>query len=137
MSFMQKLQAAMAQWMEGRNGADQLGLFVLCVGLLCDVLGVCFGSALLLLLGPVGYFYALFRFLSRNVSKRRDENARFLTLYGRAKTEIRQFFLRLKGMKTYKYFRCPQCGCRLRLKRGCGEKHILCPKCKHAFDKKA
>ena len=83
------------------------------------------------------YVYALWRMLSRNVAKRQEENRQFMDKTGHAQTEIRQFFLRLRGIKTYKYFRCPQCKTRLRLKRGCGEKHVTCPKCQHKFDERA
>lgn len=83
------------------------------------------------------YVYALWRMLSRNVAKRQEENRQFMDKMGHAQTEIRQFFLRLRGIKTYKYFRCPQCKTRLRLKRGCGEKHVTCPKCQHKFDERA
>ena len=33
--------------------------------------------------------------------------------------------------------KCPQCGVRLRLTRGCGEKNIVCSQCKHTFHVKA
>ena len=71
--------------------------------------------------------------LSRNVPKRQAENNRYVHFLNNWTKEVKQFFLRLKGTKEYKYFRCPSCKNRLRLRRGCGEKHITCPVCKHQF----
>mgnify|MGYP003296038983 CR=1 FL=1 len=65
------------------------------------------------------------------------ENDRYVHFLNNWQKEVKQFFLRLKGTKEYKYFRCPSCKNRLRLRRGCGEKHITCPVCKHQFDQKA
>ena len=128
---------AMVRFMQGRNGVDNLGYHSLWVGLIVSLLGSLFGSALLSLLGNALYIYALFRILSRNVSKRQAENNRYVHFLNNWQKEVKQFFLRIKGTKEYKYFRCPACKNRLRLRRGCGEKHITCPVCKHQFDQKA
>jgi len=83
------------------------------------------------------YVWALFRMLSRNVEKRRAENDRFVSMRNKFRTGSRQFFVRLKNSRKYKYFKCPQCKSRLRMPRGIGEKTITCSKCKHSFKKKA
>ena len=75
--------------------------------------------------------------LSRNISKRQAENSRYEHFLHNWRKELNQFIMRLKGTKEYKYFRCPSCKTRLRLRRGCGEKHITCPVCKNQFDQKA
>lgn len=136
MSFFTRMQMAMNRWMQGRNGPDELGFACLIGAIVFSVLSL-FGIPLTGLLSTVCYVYAIFRMLSRNIAKRHDENRRYREATGKWQTEIRQFMLRLKGMKTYKYFRCPHCKTRLRLKRGCGEKHITCPKCHQEFDERA
>ena len=50
---------------------------------------------------------------------------------------IRQFINRLRNIRKYKYFKCPQCHARLRLPRKVGEVTVTCGKCRHAFKKKA
>ena len=50
---------------------------------------------------------------------------------------MKQFFLRLKNSREYKYFHCPQCRVLIRLKRGTGERMVHCPKCHHDFQQKA
>lgn len=136
MSFFTRLQMAMNRWMQGRNGPDELGLSCLIGAIVFSVLSM-FGVPLTALLSTVCYVYAIFRMMSRNIAKRHDENRRYREITGKWQTEIRQFMLRMKGMKTYKYFRCPHCKTRLRLKRGCGPKHITCPKCHQEFDERA
>ena len=132
-----RIKMALAGFMQGRNGVDNLGWHALWTGLILSLVSSFLGSMLLSLAGNVLYFYALFRMLSRNVVKRQAENTRYVSFMNNWQKELKQFFLRLKGTKEYKYFRCPGCKNRLRLRRGCGEKHITCPVCKHQFDQKA
>ena len=132
-----RIKMALAGFMQGRNGGDNLGWHALWTGLILSLVSSFLGSMLLSLAGNVLYFYALFRMLSRNVVKRQAENTRYVSFMNNWQKELKQFFLRLKGTKEYKYFRCPGCKNRLRLRRGCGEKHITCPVCKHQFDQKA
>lgn len=137
MTFMTRIKMALIRFMQGRNGVDNLGWHALWAGLIISLLDSFIGLGLLSLLGTALYAYAIFRMLSRNVAKRQEENRRYVAFTGSLTKEVKQFFLRLKGMKTYKYFRCPGCKNRLRMKRGSGEKHITCPVCKHQFDQKA
>ena len=132
-----RFKMALAGFMQGRNGVDNLGWHALWTGLILSLVSSFLGSMLLSLAGNVLYFYALFRMLSRNVVKRQAENTRYVSFMNNWQKELKQFFLRLKGTKEYKYFRCPACKNRLRLRRGCGEKHITCPVCKHQFDQRA
>ena len=132
-----RIKMAIMRFMQGRNGVDNLGYHALWTGLGLQIVGIFIGLPLLSLVGNVLYVYALFRCFSRNVYKRRAENNRYMQSVSKWKKEVKQFFLRVKGSKEYKYFRCPSCKNRLRLRRGCGEKHITCPVCKHQFDQKA
>ena len=137
-SFMwTRIKMALMRFMQGRNGVDNLGYPALWGGLILLIVNMFLGSLLLSLIGNVMYFYALFRMLSRNVQKRQAENSRYVHFMNNWQKEVKQFFLRLKGTKEYKYFRCPSCKNRRRLRRGGGEKHITCPVCKHQFDQKA
>ena len=132
-----RIKMAMARFMQGRNGVDNLGYHALWGGLIISLADTFIGTGILGLLGNAMYIYAIFRMLSRNVEKRRAENTRYVQFTNNWQKEAKQFFLRLKGTKEYKYFRCPSCKNRLRLRRGCGERHITCPVCKHQFDQKA
>lgn len=132
-----RFKMALERFMQGRNGLDNIAWHALWGGLILSLLDTFLGTGLLGLLGNALYIYAIFRLFSRNTGKRQAENARYMQFCEKWTKEIRQFFLRLKGMKTYKYFRCPSCKNHLRIKRGSGEKHITCPVCRNQFDVKA
>jgi len=121
----------------GRNGPDQLGLAATIAGLVMGVMEIIFPMGIFMLLQLALFFYACFRMWSRNVGKRRDENAKYMYFVMPKVTAVKQFFLRLRGMRKYKYFRCPACGVRMRLKRGGGEKTVRCPKCQKSFMQKS
>ena len=132
-----RIKMAFIRFMQGRNGVDNLGYHALWGGLIISIVDTFIGTGILSLLGNVLYFYAIFRMLSRNVQKRQAENAKYVHFMNNWQKEVKQFFLRLKGMKTHKYFRCPSCRNRLRMKRGSGEKLITCPVCRNQFTQKA
>ena len=137
MSFFRKIQEWLYRFMQGRNGVDNLGWAALLGALVINILNMFLGSLLLSLLSTAMYVYSIFRMFSRNRGQRNLENKRYVQWSMNLRREIKEFFLRMKNLPQYKYFRCPQCSVRLRLKRGSGEKHIHCPKCHHEFTKKA
>ena len=137
MSFWSRIKSALARFMQGRNGADNLGMFTLITGLIVSLLSRFVGLPLLSFVGLGLYVYTLFRMLSRNREKRMAENRKYLALSSGFKTKSLQFVRRLKNRKDYKYFRCPNCKVLLRLKRGTGEKEITCVRCNHQFRQKA
>lgn len=137
MSFFSKMRMALARFMQGRNGVDNLGFAALWTGLVVNLVDSFVGTGLLSLAGMALYVYSIWRMFSRNTYKRAEENRRYVTAMEGTKTKVRQFFLRLKNSREYKYFKCPQCKVLIRLKRGSGEKQIHCPKCQHDFVQKA
>ena len=137
MSILEKIKAWVQKFMAGRRGGDELSLALLITGVVLSMLGSIFRLGILNLLSLVIYGFALFRMFSRNLEKRYAENAAFLKFWGSTRSGVRQFFNRLKNMKKYKYFKCPECKSRLRLPRGVGEVTVTCGKCHHAFKQKA
>ena len=137
MSFFQRLKMSFARFMQGRHGADNLGMFTLITGLVCSLLGSFTGIGLLSLLGFALYVCTLFRMFSRNHEKRMEENRKYIDLTSNWKTKIRQFMKRMKNRRDYRYFKCPNCKVLLRMKRGSGEKEITCVRCGHQFKQKS
>ncbi len=137
MSFWNKLKMSFARFMQGRHGADQLGLVLIWTAVILSLLGSLMNWALWSLLSTAVWIWALFRLLSRNVSARRRENAWFTTRYYLAKQKVSQAVERFKNRKKFVYFECPQCHLRLRLPRGVGNVTVKCSKCGHSFEKKA
>ena len=137
MTIWQKIKLGLARFMQGRHGADNLGMFTLLTGLVISLLASFLRIPLLSYLGLALYVVTLFRMFSRNQEKRAAENRKYIELTSGWKTKTSQFVKRMKNRKDYKYFKCPNCKVLLRLKRGCGEKEITCVRCQYQFKQKA
>lgn len=135
--FFSKIGLAARQFMNGRYGPDQLSLHMLILGIVFYVISVLTGAFWLSLISSVLYIFTAWRMLSRNTAKRAAENSRYTGFYNTARQKIRQWWMRMKNRREYKYFHCPNCHAILRLKRGSGTMHVTCGKCKHQFEQKA
>lgn len=133
----QRFKDGFRRFMTGRNGADQLSLALLIAGIVLSLISSLTRIMIFYYLGLAGYVWGIFRMFSRNCAKRREENERFVRFRQNFKSNVKQFFVRLKNMKKYRYFRCPECKSRLRLPRKVGEVSVTCGKCHHQFRQKA
>ena len=126
--------------MYGRYGQDQLNMFLLAAALVSMLLGT-------ILRGGVGSFLnglalallilSWFRMLSRNLTRRRAENAQYL----RRRYQVTGWFRRLKTRwdqrKDYRFYACPSCHTTLRVPKGRGKIRIVCRKCGSSFTRKS
>lgn len=132
-----KIGNAFRRFMHGRYGSDQLNMVLLAGAVLLSLVNTILSmflresSIYASIVSPALYVLMLvllglniFRCLSRNIYKRRQENRRLLNL-----------FTRLKD-RQHRYFRCPSCKQRVRVPRGKGKLSIRCPKCGTRFVKK-
>ncbi len=132
------MREKLARFMAGRNGVDQLGRAVMLgtvILLLLSVLTHGRLSSVLFWLVLVGIVYMYFRMFSRNVTKRRAENAKFLSKTYSIRVYFRSLGERWRQRREYKFFRCPSCGTLLRVPRGKGKIKIVCRKCGNSFIK--
>jgi len=137
MNFLTRVKYYFSRWMSGRYGQDELGMFTLMSALALTIVSGIFGWGFLSLLGFLLYIITICRMMSRKIDTRSRENRKYLEFYGKVSKSFRQFVLRCKNRKVYKYFRCPKCRVLLRLNRGCGDKFITCAKCGYQFHQKA
>jgi hypothetical protein len=122
--------------MYGRNGSDQLNMALLVVYLVIWVLGTILyrvtGSALLYsavqAVMVVLAVLVLFRCFSKNLAKRRGENAKFLNWWYPVKSRFAGMKQR-RADKAHKYFTCKTCKTICRVPVGKGKIEITCPKC--------
>lgn len=123
------------RFMYGRYGADQLSFFLLALYLVLYLVSVFLHSSLCYALAMVALVLALYRIISRRPDRRRAENAKFLALAGPA---VRWSKLRLTMLRDreHRYFRCPNCGQRLRAPRGKGKITVNCRNCGVSFEEK-
>ena len=78
-----------------------------------------------------------FRMFSRNIQARYAENQKFLRWWGPVANRLRGARMRFADRKIHRYFKCPQCGQRLRVPRGRGKINITCPHCHTQFVRKS
>ena len=129
-----------ARFMVGRNGNDQLNLFLLGADLvlliIASIFGRSFGRYLYILVFAV-LAYAYFRMLSRNTYKRREENGKYIQARYKLSAAVKVRRERWIQRKDYKFFTCPSCKTTLRVPRGHGKIKIVCRKCGNSFTGKS
>ena len=132
-NFFYRITSAMARFMYGRNGTDQLNLALLVVYLIICVLQMVLAriKAAMVILNLLAIALAalvLFRVFSRNLAGRRAENARFLSWWTPLKNRAAGARQRRQD-KEHKYFTCDGCKTICRVPAGKGKIEITCPKC--------
>ena len=136
MSFFQRLRNGLSRFMYGRNGADQLGLCIIWTAIVLDLISMLAKkngiiSSIISLATTVMVLWALFRVFSRNLEKRRAENAAFLQkIWWPIKRKLSSG-KQQRMDKEHKYFTCPNCKTVCRVPAGKGKIVITCPKCRH------
>ena len=134
MNVFRKIGNAIARFMYGRNGMDQLNLVLMWVVLILDVVTMLVQrnhaavSMVLYWLSMAGWVYVLFRMFSKNLSKRRGENQKFVNWVWRMKSS-RAGAKERHADKDHKYFTCKSCKTICRVPVGKGKIIITCPKC--------
>lgn len=128
---MNKLRNALSRFMYGRNGVDALSWALFGLELLLSIIGSLVrgqaASAALYFATTVLMFVILLRMLSRNLTQRRAENARFLSWVSPALNNVRGAQAR-RADTAHKYAHC-SCGAWCRVPRGVGKVELTCPKC--------
>ncbi len=147
--FTDKLQA----FMQGRNGNDQLNIFIMILYLLLFLVNTFTSLWYLALVEFVLVIYWFFRFYSRNIPKRRRENDRFVRFYSKIIYWFRTTFRKkqnktkkakpiktvkqqkekkakpIKPEKNHVFVTCPICSQTMQVRDIKGERYILCKSC--------
>ena len=126
--------------MHGRYGFDQLGRFLMLMGLIFGVLCIFLRFLptfipyyICSFLNTFFYVWAAFRILSKNTYKRALENQKYLLLRDRVMPLFDEKTKSLRD-KNYIYKKCPKCSSKLRLRRIKGKHVTKCPKCGLKFN---
>ena len=129
--------------MQGRNGVDQFARFTMGVALAAIVLTLFTGTrsgigAFLDLFGMAAIVYTYFRIFSKNISKRYQENQKYLQMTDKLRARFQKEKRMMSQRKDYHIYSCPGCGQKIRIPRGGFKKvEIECPKCHTKFYKEA
>ena len=130
------------RFMQGRYGVDQFAKFTMGVALVSIVLAIFVNTgssagSLLDMLGLVAIVYTYFRIFSRNISKRAQENQKYLSATAKLRQRLNKEKNMMKQRKEYHIYTCPSCGQKVRIPRGKGKIEISCPKCHSKFVKRS
>lgn len=130
------IRNALQRFMYGRYGSDMLNNFLLISYLVLYFFSSVFQSALLYWVSLAALVWSVFRMLSRNFPKRREENVRFKKL---ADPVIRWYRMHrtIRRDKDHVYFKCPNCAQQLRVPRGKGKITVTCRSCGAVFQEKS
>lgn len=131
------MREKLRQFMIGRYGVDDLSRVQIIAALVLLLVSTFLRVNILYWLGLALLIYSYFRILSRNVSKRYEENQRFLNAKYKAVVKKNNMKKRWAQRGTYRFFKCPQCRQIVRVPKRRGKICITCPKCKTEFIKKS
>ena len=124
------------RFMMGRYGLDQLSIALLIFSFVLSFAIRPFDIPFLWLIVyiPIGLY--IYRILSRDILRRRQENYKFLQYWQPVRAFFYKYIRRLKDIRQYRYYSCPNCKGELRVPRGKGKIRITCPSCRQEFIKK-
>lgn len=132
MNFKEKL----ARFFYGRYGSDQLNMFLMIVCMILLFFAFFFPgvpSYILRGLSIVLMVLSILRIMSKNIDKRRRENAVFTKILFAVKSFFIRQFNRIRYIKKYRYRKCPGCKNHLRFPYKKGVHDVKCPKCGKNF----
>ena len=108
--------------MRDRFNIDEYGIFLVWLGIIFSLLAYFTHSQFLDALALVNVVYAIFRFFSKNKTKRLAENLQFKQVFlNPIKKSFKGFKKESIGDKKFKYVSCPQCGQKLRIPKKKGK----------------
>lgn len=137
MQLFARLRDAMARFMYGRNGVDQLNIAMLWTSIGADLLAtilmrqqnsIAYVGLVLYYGSVILWVLVLFRMFSRNLYKRQAENQKWLQARSRRRSAASAGKAR-RADTEHKYFTCRQCKAICRVPVGKGKVIITCPKC--------
>ncbi|OWZ83404.1 hypothetical protein [Natranaerobius trueperi] len=123
-------------FMIGRYGLDQLSIALIVLALFFSVLAPIIQNPVLEALYIVTIVILFYRILSKDITKRSQENRKFLEFWSPIRKKFSNKKNRLKNSRYYRYYNCPNCKQDLRVPKGKGNIIITCPKCTTKLSKK-
>ncbi len=132
-----ELRYRFSKFMQGRYGVDSLSRFLSIVLLVIIILGMFIRIPLSGTITLVILVILYWRMFSRNISKRYEENQKFLQIRDKLLGRFSDFGSNMSQMKDYHIYKCPRCNQKIRIPRGKGHIMVRCPRCGYEFHKKS
>lgn len=128
------LKQKFLRFMYGRYGSDKLSYALLICYIVLIIINAFVGSIILNIIAVLPILWSIYRMFSKNITRRRAENAVFERILGAITGFFKLQIDRLRDIKTHRYRKCHNCGAMLRLPRNRGHHTVKCPKCANRFD---
>lgn len=128
-----KLMDRFNRFMYGRYGADPLFYALILLYVVFTVFASLF-SPLFLLLAYAAFIWAVYRYFSTDIYKRREENRKFLGIWQKIKNYFAYLRDRFRDRKVCRYRKCKYCHAALRLPIKKGKHSVKYPCCGKSFD---
>ncbi len=130
------IRSWMMRFMAGRYGGDQLNILLIAFYVILYVVYLFTRMVIFELLALILIIMSLYRSLSRDLDRRRGENARFLQVVRPIARRWNTFRSRTHD-REHRYFKCPNCGQQMRVPRGKGRITVHCRSCGAVFEEKS
>lgn len=131
MKYIYKIQ----KFMQGRYGMDDLYKFLLGLYFSLFIINLFIKSSILEIIELLIVVVIFYRFLSKNITKRKRENTYYLKLKNKVIKPFKNIWRNYQDRGYYVYKKCHGCKSILKLplpkKRGIQK--VKCPKCKKSF----
>ena len=129
------IRSFLSRFMAGRYGTDQLNNTMIIAYVVLYLISIFTRWSVLYWIALVLVFVTLFRTMSRQLDRRRAENAKFLQLVRPLNRKLKNLKVRIRD-KDHRYFKCPNCSQYLRVPRGKGKITVSCRSCHATFQEK-
>ena len=130
--------------MRQANGFDDLSQFLLKTGGIIGIVGMLLRINFFLWIGFIIILAMYARTFSKDKQKYYQQNRAYHTQRNKVinflngqKNLASQKQERLKQRKIYRFYKCPNCGQKVRVPKGKGKITITCPSCSERFVKKS
>ena len=120
-------------FMRGRYGVDKLSNTLLWIAFALMMLNLFVRKDVFYFLGIILLIYTYYRMFSRNILKRSRENEWYLNKTYGIRMRILKSKDRAKLRKTHHFYKCPECGQKVKVPRGHGKIEVTCTKCSMKF----
>ncbi len=128
-----KMLDAFRRFMYGRYGGDQLFFALIIIFFVINIVNTFVGSFVLAFLQSVLFVWTVYRYLSKNIYKRREENRKFLEIWYKIKNFFTYMHDKIRDRKVCRYRKCKFCHAALRLPIKKGKHSVKCPRCGKSF----
>ena len=124
------------RWMASHNGPDAISRVLVGLAAALTIVGILTRIIPIIVAALVVLLVVVWRMLSTNVIKRRQEESDMLRHTGVLRPWLANPAAAREERKVYRHVKCPVCGQKARLPKGVGKVVVTCPGCGEQYVKK-